>query len=247
MSPMRRSGAFTDPRRAVWFSTGRHGGLSSGPWTSLNLGPHVGDQPGVVAANREIIRTAINADAVVWAELEHGAVVHRVTGPGQPPPADALITTEPGIALAVTAADCAAIAFASAGVIAVAHCGWRGLAAGVIPRTLDAMARCGAAEIEAVIGPAICGSCYPVSRERRDELASAVHPDVALQACSPAGDQCWIDVAAGVRAELALDDRVVAVVDEAVCTVEDETVFSYRRDGQTGRHAMVVVMPHGAS
>jgi YfiH family protein len=243
MDPVRRSGSFSDPRRAVWFSTGRHGGLSSGPWASLNLGPHVGDDPGTVARNREHLRVAIGADHVVWAELEHGAVVHRASGPDQPPTADALVTTHVGLALAVTAADCAAIGFAGGGVIGVAHCGWRGLAAGVIPRTLDAMAECGASTIEAVIGPAICGSCYPVSRERRDELAIAVAPEVAAAACSPPGEPAWIDVAAGVRAELARDPRVVSVFDEAVCTVEDESLYSYRRDGETGRHAMVIVMP----
>ena len=242
MNPILRSGAFTGPRRAVWFSTGRHGGLSSGPWASLNLGPHVGDDPKDVAGNRERIRTHVAADAVVWAELEHGATVYRAVDSTPPPPADALVTTEAGIALAVTAADCATVALAGHGVIAVAHCGWRGLAAGVIPRTVEAMAHLGAGLIEAVIGPTICGRCYPVSIERRDELAAAVPRHVADVACSPPGEPGWIDVAAGVVAQLESDSRVTGIVNHATCTVEDESVFSFRRDSQTGRHAMVIVM-----
>jgi len=188
----------------------------------------------------------VGVSTVVWAELEHGANVYRVDGPGTPPPADALLTTESSIGLAVTAADCATIGFAAPGVIAVAHCGWRGLAAGVVPATIAAMGSLGAKQIEAVIGPTICGPCYPVDQERRDACAAGVGEAIATVACSPAGEAPWIDVAAGVRAQLQADPRITSIVDESGCTVEDTGMFSFRRDGQTGRHAMVVVMTDGA-
>lgn len=243
MTPIWQSGEFPGPRRAAWFITGRHGGFSSPPWDSLNVGPLVGDAPGSVAANRELVRSLVGADEIAWATLEHGATVARVSPGLRPPVADALLTDVPGVGLAVTAADCVPIAFSAPGLVAVAHSGWRGLLTGVVPATIRAMVDAGARDISAVIGPGICAHCYPVDHARRDELAGAVSEHVAAAACSPpSAQEAWIDVGAGVRAELHMSRYVSEVVDMTTCTKESSDLYSFRRDGQTGRHAMVVVM-----
>lgn len=243
MTPIWKSGEFPDPRRAAWFITGRHGGFSSPPWDELNLGPLVGDDPASVARNRELVRTRVGADEIAWATLEHGATVARVSPGHEPPVADALFTDAPGLGLAITAADCVPIALSAKGLVAVAHSGWRGLLTGVVPSTIRAMVDAGAQNISAVIGPGICARCYPVDRGRRDELAAAVDGKVAAVACSPPEvEAAWIDVAAGVRAELRASPYVSEVVDVSTCTKESSDLYSFRRDGETGRHAMVVVM-----
>jgi len=243
MDPIWQSGTFHGPRRAAWFITGRHGGFSSTPWNSLNLGPHVGDDLRDVEHNRALVRDLVDADEIAWATLEHGAHVARVHPGEQPPVADALITDVPRLGLAITAADCVPVGFSAPGMVAVAHCGWRGLLTGVVSATIEAMVAAGAESIDAVIGPGICASCYPVDRARRDELAAAVPHAVATAACSPAeSESAWIDVAAGVRAELQTSPYVSGVVDVSTCTRETSALYSFRRDPQTGRHAMVVVM-----
>ena len=246
MTPIWKSGEFPGSRRAAWFITGRHGGFSSPPWGSLNLGPLVGDEPETVARNREFVRSLVGANELAWATLEHGATVARVR-PGQEPHiADALLTDVSGLGLAVTAADCVPVAFSAPGLVAVAHSGWRGLLTGVVPATIGAMVAAGAQDITAVIGPGICGGCYPVDRARRDELAAALDPVVAAAACSPPeAETAWIDVAAGVNAELRGSRYVGEVVDVSTCTQESGDLFSFRRDAQTGRHAMIVVMRDG--
>jgi YfiH family protein len=243
MDPIWQSGAFHGPRRAAWFITGRHGGFSSAPWDSLNLGPHVGDDPHTVERNRAFVRDLVCAQDIAWATLEHGAHVARVHSGEQPPIADALITDVPNLGLAITAADCVPVGFCAPGMVAVAHSGWRGLLTGVVPATIDAMVAAGAQNIQAVIGPGICAECYPVDRDRRDELAAAVPPIVAAAACSPPeSESAWIDVAAGVRAELQRSPYVDEVVDVSTCTRASPDLYSFRRDPETGRHAMVVVM-----
>lgn len=245
MDPIWQSGAFHGPRRAAWFITGRHGGFSSGPWESLNLGPHVGDEAADVTRNREFVQTLVNADDIVWATLEHGAQVARVSKAGSSPTADALLTDVPGLAIAITAADCVPIALGAPGMVAVVHSGWRGLLTGVVPATIAAMRDAGADRLEAVVGPGICGACYPVDRSRRDELVAALDPTVAAVACSPEADSSpWIDVAAGVRAQLDANPVVESVIDVSACTRESADLYSFRRDGQTGRHAMIAVLGH---
>jgi YfiH family protein len=243
MTPIWKSGEFPGSRRAAWFITGRHGGFSSPPWDSLNLGSLVGDEPETVARNREFVRSLVGASELAWAALEHGATVARVRPGDEPHIADALLTEVPGLGLAVTAADCVPIGFSAPGMVAVAHSGWRGLLTGVIPATIRAMVDAGAQGITAVVGPGICAGCYPVDRDRRDELAAALDPEVVAAACSPPEvEKAWIDVAAGVSAELRGSRYVGDVIHVSACTKESADLFSFRRDAKTGRHAMIVVM-----
>lgn len=171
----------------------------------------------------------------------HGSAAVRVRAPGHEDGVDALVTSEPGLALLALGADCAVIALHGRGSVGVVHCGWRGLAADVLGNAVDQWGGGLAGRIEAVVGPAVCGLCYPVPAERVAELRAAVSPEVARAAVGRARNgQPSIDVRAGVVARLA--ELGVSAVMAGGCTVEDPRLFSYRRDGVTGRHGMIVAM-----
>lgn len=154
--------------------------------------------------------------------------------------ADALVTTSRSLGLAVRVADCVPVLFAdaAAGVVAAAHAGRVGLAAGVLVATLDRMAELGAREISAWIGPHICGECYEVPAGMRAEFGVA-HP-VAV------GMTSWgtpsLDLGAAAAAQLAgLGCRVTRV---DTCTRTTPTMHSYRRDAdKSGRQAALVWLP----
>lgn len=204
-----------------------------------NLADHVGDDPQRVAANRDGLRAAFGADRLVFARQVHGRDVAVVADAAPVGDADALVTARPGVAVGVLVADCLPVLFADpvAGVVAAAHAGRRGLAAGILAATLDAMTGLGArpGRVRAVIGPAVCGACYEVPAAMRDEVAALV-PD--SHATTAAGTPA-LDLGAGAARLLA--DAGVAVYRHDRCTVEDRRLFSYRRDGRTGRFAGVVL------
>ncbi|WP_432511956.1 peptidoglycan editing factor PgeF [Kineococcus sp. SYSU DK001] len=219
--------------------TTRAGGISRAPFTGLNLGDHVGDDPALVRAHREALRRSLPADALVVPQQVHGAdVVEVVTPPATPPRADALFTRVPGLALAVVVADCVPVLVfdAAAGLVGVAHAGRPGLVAGVVPALVRSMRAAGATRLVAVLGPSICGSCYEVPQQMADDVA-AVEP--AARARTRRGTPA-VDVPAGVRAQLHA--ARVPVTGLARCTAEHDDLFSYRRDGSTGRSAGVVVL-----
>ncbi|MFD5649360.1 peptidoglycan editing factor PgeF [Streptomyces sp. NPDC127039] len=221
--------------------TDRWGGVSAVPYEQLNLGGAVGDDPGAVAANRELAAKSLGVDParVVWMNQVHGADVAVVDAPwgDRPvPQVDAVVTAERGLPLAVLTADCVPVLLADpvSGVAAAAHAGRPGLVAGVVPAAVRAMAELGAdpARIVARTGPAVCGRCYEVPEEMRAEVA-AVEP--AAYAETGWGTPA-LDVSAGVHAQL----KRLGVHDRAqspVCTRESADHFSYRRDRTTGRLA----------
>jgi polyphenol oxidase len=219
--------------------TTRAGGRGPAPYDGLNLGDHVGDDPGRVAAHRDALRTTVGAAHLVVAEQVHGAdVVEVVAPPSVPPRADALLTAVPGLALAVVVADCVPVLLAAprAGLVAVAHAGRPGLVAGVVPAVVAAMRARGADDLVAVLGPSICGGCYEVPQAMSDDVAARVP---AARATTRRGTPA-VDVAAGVLAQL--DRLAVPASRVARCTAEDADLFSYRRDGRTGRSGGVVVL-----
>lgn len=222
--------------------TTREGGVSAPPYDSLDLGTHVGDDPDAVAANREAVRRQAGVDALVFAEQVHGAHVTVVDGPlaGPAPATDALVTTTQGVGLVVLAADCLPVllADAEAGVVAAAHAGRAGLAAGVLQRTLEQMAALGARDVTAVLGPAACGRCYELPAALADEVGAAVPGSRATTRAGTAS----VDLTAGAVGLLRAAGVAVSTV--GGCTLEQpELFFSYRRDGRTGRHAGVVWLP----
>ncbi|MDT0350584.1 peptidoglycan editing factor PgeF [Pseudonocardia charpentierae] len=227
-------------RRVV---TTRAGGRSAGPFARFNLSTGVGDDPVAVAANRRRLATELGVRGVVFLNQVHGtqvAVVDAVPRAGEPdrPRTDAAVTALPGVALAVLAADCVPVLLADpqAGVVGVAHAGRVGAAAGVLSATLTAMEGLGAraGDCEALLGPAVCGACYEVPAEMRDEVGAALPGSATRTRRGTPG----LDLRAGLRAQLAALGVAKVGVDPR-CTVEDPDLYSYRRDRRTGRLAAV--------
>jgi YfiH family protein len=222
--------------------TTRAGGSSAAPYDSLNLGGAVGDDPAAVRANRHRAATALGLvpERVVWMRQVHGADVETIAGPRAPdagvPEVDAMVTTVPGLALAVLVADCAPVLLAdpAAGVVGAAHSGRPGTLAGVVPALVKRMLDHGAepSRIRAAIGPAACGACYEVPESMRAEVAAVVP---AAHATTRAGTP-GLDIRAGIVAQLAADGVTGVQVDPR-CTIETPELFSYRRDRLTGRFA----------
>lgn len=223
--------------------TDRWGGVSTSPYGELNLGGAVGDDPRAVRENRVLAARELGIEPadVVWMNQVHGAEVSVVTrrqADGQAPTVDGVVTDRP-LALAVLTADCTPVLLADpvAGVVGAAHAGRPGLAAGVVPATVRAMAELGAepARITAATGPAVCGRCYEVPAELRAEVAAVVPAAFAETSWgTPA-----LDVPEGVAAQLA-EAGVTSLLRSPVCTLESADHFSYRRERRTGRLASYV-------
>jgi YfiH family protein len=207
-----------------------------------NLATHVGDDPQEVATRRAAVAAGLGLapERLVFMNQCHGAVVHVVDGPWpgpQVPPGDALVTAVPDLALAVLVADCVPVLLADrgAGVLGAVHAGRPGLAAGVVPATLSAMRELGAREVEAVVGPAVCGRCYEVPEELRAQVAAVAPVSATVSWTGTAA----LDVASGVVAQLRAGGAQVAWLPG--CTREDASLYSYRRAQDCGRFAGIVV------
>jgi YfiH family protein len=226
----------TDRDRVRYCFTDRTGGVSSAPYDGLNLSMDVGDLDAAVTSNRAALLSGLRAtglDEITWLRAEHGAVAVQVVAGGVVPErCDALVTSRAGLGLAALSADCALIVLADphAGVVGVAHCGRPGLVEGVVGTAVAALRRLGAMHIQAAVGPTICANCYPLPRE----MAAAVAAAVPAAAVRPG----QVDVRTGVVAQL-VQEGVVSTTLVGGCTREDLDLFSYRRDGTTGRMAAV--------
>jgi len=223
--------------------TDRHGGVSVAPYDSANLGDHVGDDPTAVAENRRVAArrtpfTPDEPDAWVWLRQVHGDTVVTVDRvPSSPPEADAAVTAEPGLPLVVLTADCAPIALVASEAVGVVHAGWPGLEAGVIEAAVGALRALSPGPVRAVLGPCILPARYEFGSDLLARLVDRFGPDVAgvTAAGTPA-----LDIPTAVRISM----RRVGVDefdDVGVCTAASPDLFSYRRDGTTGRQALVVV------
>ena len=174
----------------------------------------------------------------VWLDQVHGADVITVTEPGVRATADAAVTAVPGVPLVVLTADCAPIAISDDRAVGVIHAGWRGLLDGVVPAAVDALRTVGRGRVRAVIGPCIRPAHYEFGV---DDLARVVARFGDAVAGATVGGRPALDLAAGVGvafAECGVDD----VDDSGACTFADPRYFSYRRDGETGRQAVVSVI-----
>jgi polyphenol oxidase len=185
----------------------------------------------------------------------HGSAVAYVAGPTTPatpaaasssspappvnPQVDATFTDRAGVALAVQVADCAPVLLADpvAGLVGAAHAGRPGMAAGVVPALVAAMTDRGAdpSRMHAIIGPSICGRCYEVPAQLRDEVAAAVPGSACVTATGTPG----IDLRSGLHRQLA-SAGLSEIADDARCTSESGELYSYRRDGRTGRFAGLI-------
>ncbi|MGS0687101.1 peptidoglycan editing factor PgeF [Nakamurella sp. GG22] len=230
------------------------GGVSMPPYDSFNLGGGVGDDPAAVTANRERLAAAagLPADRIVWMRQVHGATVTTVTlrhgrpGPDPLPDTDGIVTADRGVGLAVLVADCVPILAADpvAGVIAAVHAGRRGAADGIAVRAVQQMITLGAApeRIDVLLGPAICGACYEVPRDMRDEVDAALPGSACVTERGTPG----LDLRAGLAAQLR-ENGVAAVVVDPRCTATDQDLFSHRRGAPTGRLAGLIWMPDPAA
>jgi len=213
--------------------TNRTGGASSGAFASLNLGTHVSDDLPTVLSNRALLAEEVGP--IQYMSQVHGnrvVVIEEVTD--EDPTADALVTGIPGVSLAVQVADCIPLLLHSAESVAAVHVGRKGLVNGVALAALEAMRDMGSSEITAIIGPSICGNCYEVSQEIYDEVVT-VHPVAASR--TPRGTPA-LDLPAALRA--VLESQLISIIDDSRCTLENDDLYSYRRDGVTGRQAGII-------
>jgi YfiH family protein len=163
------------------------------------------------------------------------------TGPSDAvPTADAMVTTRRGVGLMIRMADCVPVLLADprSGVVGAVHSGRTGTTLDIVGRAVERMRSLGAREVSAWIGPHVCGRCYEVPAQLRDEVAAVVP--------ATRSETSWgtpaLDLGAGVTAQL--DAAGVSTVNVGRCTLEDDRLHSYRRDGaDSGRLAGLVWMP----
>jgi YfiH family protein len=216
----------------------REGGVSTGIYASLNGGLGSSDDPSRVHENRRRMadRLGVSEAALVSLHQIHSAeaiVVERPWGPHDRPRADGMATSVPGIALAISTADCGPVLFADpqAGVVGACHAGWRGALGGVLEATLGAMEKLGAAResITAVLGPTISQAAYEVGAEL---VAGFRHADPGNERFfRPAArnGHAMFDLPGYIEARLT-KAGVESVVDLGRCTYREEALFfSYRR------------------
>jgi polyphenol oxidase len=230
--------AWPAPASVRCFMTTRAGGVSLPPFDSLNLGAHVGDDPVAVAANRAVLRAHLPAEPL-WLNQVHGVSVVEAGQDSAGCEGDAAMTRVTGEVCAVMTADCLPVLLCDrAGtVVAAAHAGWRGLAAGVLEATL---ARMGVTSSEVLVwlGAAIGPAAFEVGAEVRAVFV-AQHAQAAT-AFVPHGERFMADIYALARMRLAAAG-VTAVYGGGLCTYTDAArFFSYRREGRTGRMASVI-------
>jgi YfiH family protein len=210
------------------------GGNSAGAFRSRNLALHVGDQPKSVERNRMELSDEIDRP-IQFMNQVHGNDVEVIDQFSHvSPTVDALVTTNSTIALAVMVADCIPLLLSNEGSIAAVHIGRRGLLNHLTQRTLSVMNALNPSPITAIIGPSICGTCYEVSEDVFDEVTSLFPRS---QSQTSAGGFA-LDLAAALTFDL--QESGITVHDYSRCTVEENSLFSYRRDGVTGRQAGVI-------
>lgn len=232
---------------------GRHGGVSTGDFSGLNVSVSVGDDPAAVAKNRARIATVLGGTALVTVKQVHSTRVVTVGATGLPDPAieaDALVTNQPNILLGVLTADCAPLLFCDpeAGVIGAAHAGWKGAVGGILTNTVSAMEALGAdrSRIRVVIGPTISQKNYEVGEDFRTDVLNQ-NANAHFAFATPTGGKPHFDLPAYLVAE-ARAVGLSEVTNTALCTYADPTrYFSHRRAThevtRTGRQIAVIGLP----
>ncbi len=232
---------------------GRRGGVSRGLYASLNTGPGSADAPEDVATNRHRVAAALGVDdpaRLLSVAQIHSAIPVAVDGPWatEPARADGLVTTTPGLALGVLAADCAPVLLGdpTAGVIATAHAGWRGALAGIIASTVEMMVAHGAQRkrIQAAVGPCISQDAYEVGPEFAERFVAADEANAAFFAPGRS-DRSHFDLKGYVAARLrAAGVAGVDVLPPCTCAGEDQYFSNRRRvrrgDADYGRNISVI-------
>ncbi|WP_442592725.1 peptidoglycan editing factor PgeF [Parapusillimonas sp. JC17] len=233
----------------AYFSTQRHGGSSRGRWASFNLGLHAGDDERDVRANRDLLRSTLPSEPV-WLKQVHGTEVLDADAFPQAasqnaPVADAAVTTMPGRVLAIMTADCLPVVLATVDgtVLAAAHAGWRGLAGGILEKTVAALRvkagqeRSDASHIRAWVGPAISQAHFEVGPDVFDAFTAG---DAAARMffAEKIPQRKWHADLAGLARHRLFQAGVDTIELSGHCTfAREDLYYSYRRDPHTGRMA----------
>jgi len=198
-----------------------------------NLALHTGDDRDRVLRNREDLQRDLHLDSLQFMNQTHSNTVVMVNAASEiDPDADALVTQQPGLGLAVLVADCIPLLLSSPTCVAAVHVGRVGMTNGIIDKTLDVMEGLGATGIFAWLGPSICGNCYEVSPEMYDEVTTFFPGSVTSV------EQHSLDLPRGTIA--LLRERGIETHALGLCTLESSQFFSYRRDKAIGRQAGVI-------
>lgn len=218
---------------ARYLFTSIDGGVSTPPYSSLNLGDHVGDNLSAVAHNRSAVANYLSLKKIIFMNQVHGNEVVEVDSETSGIiTADAIITQSKLIGLAVLTADCIPLLVEGERFIAAVHVGRKGLVSGIIPKVISELKNRGEAQLRSWIGPAICGDCYEVSLEMYREVI-ATHPQAATTEA-----QHSLNLPRAAQSQL--DALGVSVKNFNICTVESPHHYSYRQSPTTGRMAGII-------
>ena len=210
--------------------------------SALDLGDRADSD--VRRAALEAVAEESGARPIIMRQVHGAGVAYVEDVRAGPPEADAMVTTRHHVALLARAADCVPVLLGDpvAGVVAAVHSGRPGLAAGVVPATVARMRDLGAGELTAWIGPHVCGSCYELPVEMREEVARLVPQARATTSWGTPS----LDLGAGVRAQLARAN-VDTVHEVGVCTREDHAWPSFRRDADASTRFAALIWMHEVS
>lgn len=220
----------------------RHGGLSNGPFSSLNLGSATSDHRDSYMANRELVRKALDVPTIIFPHQNHGVSIQRITAKNldKTVQADAVFTTEKNVALGVTHADCQAAIFYDPvhEAIGVAHAGWRGLAQNIYARLLEGMQRDIGTQPQNLI-VCIAPSLGPDHAEFKN-YKQEFPQEFWNSQVKPNYFNLW-GIARKQLNALGILDKNIEITE--ICTFcNPKEYFSYRRDKDTGRHGTVVAL-----
>ncbi len=231
----------------------RRGGVSPAPYDSLNLSHAVGDESAKVNENRARLAETLKLESehLTFAAQAHGLRLQSVglseRGRGHAsrenafPETDALLTCEDDTPLVIMMADCYAVAVMGEGCVAIAHAGWRGTLGNLAGICIREMGRLGneATELYAYLGPGIRNCCYTVDEGRADAFVERFGEDSGVCERTPEGHSLNLELANILNLQRAgiPPERIAS---HGGCTACDPEYFSYRRDGLTGRQAMLV-------
>lgn len=223
------------PPNVMALQTTRQGGLSAAPYDSMNLGEHVGDEPLTVARNRVLLNHLLPCEPV-WLEQAHGILVANADDASCLPQADACIARHRESVCVVMTADCLPVLLCDAqgSVVGAAHAGWKGMVAGVIESTVQAM-NVPPQNLMVWLGPAISQDAFEVGEEVRAAFVAAQPQAASAFKTGQSGGKWLADIYALARIRLnALG--ITQIYGGNYCTYrESEKFYSYRRDGTTGR------------
>ena len=240
--------------------TTRLGGVSTGYLASLNIGMHRGDEPENVAKNYELLANTLNFDTknLVLTRQTHSDIVRAVTKTDAAgldhsayPECDALITNDPGTALVVFTADCTPILLHDpiTGAVGAAHAGWRGTAANIAGKTVEAMVRaygCDPANIHAAIGPNIAQCCFACDADVPDAMTDALG-DAAREWVERRGDKYYVNLKA-INAQFLRNSGVTHIEISTECTMcAPHRFWSHRvTKGNRGSQGAIIVCKGGS-